>query len=117
MSSKRKSKFQTHGALDQDKPTTLDAIWGGTNELAKYGTLDEDEYKNQLSEMTRADLEAHARRVGLVPLPDSERLRKNLIREFQSYAAYLRQPAAAVKRAVPPQKVSKKVQSILNEGR
>jgi len=114
MPKSRKHTNEIHGAIDQDQPTNLEQIWGGYNELAKYGTLDEQEYTSQLDEMNRTDLEAHARKVGLVPIHDSARLKKNLIREFQTYAFYLRKPA---KNKPAPKAPSKSVQSILNEGR
>lgn len=110
----RKKLTETHAMIEQDEPTSLEAVWGGVNELSKYGTLDQGEYKTQLLEMNRTDLEAHARKIGLVPIPDTERLIKNLVREFESYAFYLRKP---LKVKPAPQKPTKDIQAILGEGR
>lgn len=103
---------QSNGNLDT-QPTTLDQIWGDTG-LSKYGTLDETEYTNQLSEMNKSDLFAHAATLGIMPIDNRERLVKSLLRNFKSYVASFQMP-----KALPgaPKAVSKEVSKILSEGR
>jgi hypothetical protein len=110
-------KHQTHGKVDDEKrqPTTLEQVWGGFNEMARYGTLDEQEYEQQLKEMNLTDLHAHARKLGFVPVDSVERLRGNLMREFRSYAAYLSKPVPDKK--TKPKNPSKEIDKILAEGR
>jgi hypothetical protein len=103
---------ETHGKVE-GAPTTLEQIWG-FNELAKYGTLDEAKYKEQVDEMNRTDLETHARRVGVVIVESSIRLKENLLKEFKNYVFYLRKPATQAK--TQPE-LSKEVKKILSEGR
>jgi len=104
---------QTHAKVPTQELTSLDQVWG-FNEISRFGTVDEATYKGRLSEMTRADLENHARAVGSIVLESSERLRDSLLRQFQAYVLSLRKPAPASK---APIKVSADVQKILNEGR
>ena len=54
--SKLQGLSQAHGK-DETKefqPTTLDQVWGDTG-LWKYNTMNEDEYKDQLKQMSKAD--------------------------------------------------------------
>ncbi len=113
MAKKRTPQFETHGQVDSDAPTNLEQIWG-YNELARYGTLDEKEYQGRLDEMNRTDLESHARAIGLVPIHDTTRLKKNLIREFQSFTVSLKKP---VQSKLAPKTPTKEVDAILKEGR
>jgi hypothetical protein len=103
---------ETHGKVE-GAPTTLEQVWG-YNELSKYGTLDENAYKQQVIEMNRTDLESHARRIGIVIVESSERLKENLIKEFKNYVIYLRKPITEAKSQpqLPPE-----VKKILSEGR
>lgn len=112
MSNNDKPLIETHGKVDNTQPTTLEQIWG-FNELAKYGTTDEAVYAEQLQNMNRTDLEAHARRVGEVIVEDSSRLRERLVRSFRAYVASLRRPV------LPKQEINltPEVKKILAEGR
>lgn len=113
MSDTQKPLVETHGAIEQMQPTLLEQVWGGFNELSKYGTMDEDEYNAQITDMNRPDLEAHARRVGVVIVESSERLRGKLLNEFRNYKFSLQRPA----QPKGPQIVSAEVRKILAEGR
>jgi len=104
---------QTHGKVETYQPTTLDQIWGDSG-LSKYGTMEEDVYANQLKDMNKADLQAHATKVGLVPVDDRERLTKRLMHEFKLYVSAYRHPAAKATAKTP---VSPEVAKILSEGR
>jgi hypothetical protein len=105
--------IEAHGKIESEKPTTLEQCWG-SNEMAKYGTINEQEYAAQIEEMNSTDLHAHARKVGVVVVESVARLRTNLLSEFRSYVTYLHAPAT---QASAPTKSSKEVQAILNEGR
>jgi hypothetical protein len=110
---KKLKKLETHGKVEDTKPTTLEQIWG-YNELSRYGTLDVAEYKNKLQDMTRADLENHARRLGVLVVESSARLREKLITEFKSYASLLRKPNVPTGGKV---NVTDAVKDVLAEGR
>ena len=108
-----KELTQIDGKNETFKPTTLDQIWGD-NGLTKYGTMDEDEYANQLKEMTKSDIQAHATKVGLVPVDDRERLVKRLMHEFKLYVSAYRHPSTT-----PPVQpnITPDVAKILSGGR
>ncbi len=72
---------QTHGKVDDFKPTTLDQIWGDDG-FSRYKTLNEDQYREFLSEMSKTDLRAHSHKVGVVPIDNRETLEKKLMAEF-----------------------------------
>ena len=93
--------------------TSLDQIWG-FSEISRYGTTDEGEYKLKIFDMTRADLENHARAVGCLVLESSERLRNELLKQFRAYILSLRKPASLPQGKI---KVSDAAQKVLNEGR
>lgn len=108
-----KKLIETHGKSDGG-PTMLEQVFGGFNEFSKYGTVNENEYDTQLKEMTRADLESHARKMGTIIHEDSVRIKNDLLKEFRNYVAYLRKPTS--KSSKQP-KISKDIKSILAEGR
>lgn len=108
----QKPILETHGK-DETVPTTLEQIWG-FNEMARYGTLDENEYRRQVQEMNRPDLESHARRVGVIIVESSARLQESLVKEFRSYVSLLRKPVNSIK-SNPD--ISEEVRKILAEGR
>lgn len=74
---------QTDGRV---KPTTLDQIWGDTG-LTKYKTLNVNEYEVYLDNLNMAEIQDHAREVGLMPIDSINRLKQTLIQEFKSYTA------------------------------
>jgi hypothetical protein len=106
--------MECHGKVETTQPTRLEQIWGGFNEMARYGTTDEGVYSAEVTEMNRSDLEAHARKVGVVIVEDSARLRDKLISEFRNYITYLNKPATVAKK---PEAPSEAVRKILAEGR
>jgi len=98
---KKKQIIEVTGKIDgkekiEKEPTMLEQIWG-FNELAKYGTNNEEEYSKKLNEMTRTDLETHARKVGVVILESTDRLKESLKKEFRSYYIYLYKPKTVIK--------------------
>ena len=106
---------QIHGKKESaSKPTTLDQIWGDTG-LWKYNTMNLDEYSDQLQEMTKTDLQAHATKIGLIPVDSREMLSQRLVREFKRHvSSYESRPE--VTRGTAGE-VSSEVKKILSEGR
>jgi len=112
---RKKSKLdnlsQTHGKVENRK-VTLDQIWGDDGKR-KYGTLDPVEYEEYLKGLSKSDLQAHAVKIGLIPIDDRETLRKRLKQEFVKYASQYRvRPDSSSNKPV-----SKSARDILSEGR
>ncbi|MAR66668.1 MAG: hypothetical protein CL833_05380 [Crocinitomicaceae bacterium] len=104
---------QTHGKQEY-KAITLDQIWGDDGS-SKYKTLDEEQYTQDLNEMSRTDLHAHASKVGLIPVENTDQLKKRLVNEFKKHVAQFRMPVEnASKKDL---KLSKEARKILEEGR
>ena len=112
MSKKNKldSLTQTHAQVES--PRTLDQIWGDSGQ-SKYGTLVLAEYQKYLKELTKSDLQAHAIKVGLIPIDNRETLVKRLEKEFNKHVS-LYQPAPITKNNI---KLSKTARDILEDGR
>ncbi len=66
------------------EPTSLDALFGGSG-LGKYSTSDTDEYINQLNNFNTAELRNHAIKIGLIPIVNINRLKKQLVTEFNKF--------------------------------
>ena len=108
-----KSLSQTHGKEEAGtRPTTLDQVWGDTG-LSKYGTMDESTYAEEISSMSKSDLQAHASTVGIIPIDNSEMLSQRLMREFRKYVASYNTPVEKKKGVA----LSKAAKAILSEGR
>ena len=108
-----KSLSQTHGKEEtKTRPTTLDQIWGDTG-ISKYGTMDEPTYAEEISSMSKSDLQAHASTVGIIPIDNREMLSQRLMREFRKYVASYNTPVERKKGI----KLSKEAKAILAEGR
>lgn len=112
---KKRNMKQIHGKEDSNSaPTTLDQIWGDTG-LWKYSTMNLSEYNEQLQEMTKTDLQAHATKIGLIPVDSREMLTQRLVREFKRHVtSYEDRSNAAVGGS---KKVSNSIRRILEEGR
>ena len=63
--------------------------------------------------MNKTDLQAHATKIGLVPIDDANALKKRLLREFVKHVNSFQVP----KSAKGSQAVSKKALKILGEGK
>jgi hypothetical protein len=115
MAKNKKPIIEIHGKVENQpyQHTLLEQIWG-TDTLSRYGTLDEQEYIHRIDNMTRADLEAHARQMGVVIVENSLRLKDKLIGEFKNYLALTRKP---VNQNYPQTKISEAAKKILSEGR
>tara|TARA_R100000008_G_C3566101_1_gene159227 strand:+ start:561 stop:965 length:405 start_codon:yes stop_codon:yes gene_type:complete len=108
-----KSMSQAHGKQETTEPTTLDQIWGDTG-LTKYNTLDEKEYINSLDDMTKSELQAHATKVGLIPVDNRETLKTRLLREFNKHTSSYKKPSMKASKKV---KLSPEIKKILSEGK
>jgi hypothetical protein len=108
----KKKIIEITGKEETFEPTTLDEIMG-FNQMSRYNTLSLEDYQKKLDEMNRADLEQEARYVGAIIVESTERLRANLVKEFNSYINSLRRP----KHISKPITISKEVEKILKEGR
>ena len=75
---KVKDMSQTHGKVEKPLYSTLEQIWGDTG-LSRYGTFDENEYAQELKNMTKSDIQAHANKLGLVPIDNRTELVKRLL--------------------------------------
>ena len=113
---KKKPIIETHGKVEEEKfePTLLEQVWGGDNSLSRYGTLNEEEYTKRVNEMTRADLESHARQMGVVIVENSPRLKEKLLGEFRSYLSLVRKP---ITHTYPKISLSDAAKKVLSEGR
>ena len=108
-----KSLSQTHGKEEAGtRPTTLDQVWGDTG-LSKYGTMDESTYAEEISSMSKSDLQAHASTVGIIPVDNREMLSQRLLREFRKYVASYNTPVEKKKGVA----LSKAAKAVLSEGR
>lgn len=103
---------QTHGKLENVQYKTLDQIWGD-NGSSKYKTTDIKEYTNFISEMNKSDLQAHANKIGLVPIDNRDMLTKRLIAEFKKFISTFNVPKN-VDNSVDLDKRSK---DVLSEGK
>jgi len=104
---------QTHAKEETQQITSLDEVWG-YNRNSRYQTIDEATYESSLKEMTRSDLENHARALGSIIVEDSGRIRNELMKLFRAYVLSLKKPAPSTASKI---KVTAEVQKILNEAR
>jgi len=108
-----KNLSQMHGKEEKFEPTTLDQIWGDDG-TSTYGTLNENQYANQVDEMNMSDLQAHASTVGIIPIDNRHTLRERLLREFRKHVSAYKKP---VQESTPITNLDKKAVKILSEGR
>jgi hypothetical protein len=107
---------QIDGKLEPKKinASTLEQIWGEDSGLAKYKTLDVEEYKVQLNEMNAADIRIHASKLGFMPIENTERLKGKLITEFIKHVSSYNKPSPSGSNG---KKISKEVLNILAEAK
>ena len=108
-----KNLSQTHGKEEKFEPTTLDQIWGDDGSSV-YGTMEETNYQGKIDEMNLSDLQAHASRVGIIPIDNRQTLRERLLREFRKHVSAYKKPKSP---SVPELHLNKEVMGILSEGR
>ena len=113
---KVKDMSQTHGKVEKPLYSTLEQIWGDTG-LSRYGTFDENEYAQELKNMTKSDIQAHANKLGLVPIDNRTELVKRLLKEFIYHKSkYSTIPADIQINNISPE-LSPEVRKILSEGK
>jgi len=104
---------QTHGQVETFRATTLAQILGDKG-MHKYKTVDLGEYTGRINGMNKADLQAHAAEVGLVPIDDRVRMSKRLVQEFQLHVSSFKHPST---KRLAPNPMSPEVAKILAGGR
>jgi hypothetical protein len=65
------------------EPTRMDTLFGAIQN--KYNTTDKQDYEKYINGMMVADLRNHAIKVGLIPSYNTDRLKKQLLVEFDKY--------------------------------
>ncbi len=65
-------------------PTTLDSLFGGAG-LGKYRTSNRESYAHELDDYNTAELRNHAINIGLIPIANINRLKKQLLIEFDKF--------------------------------
>lgn len=114
MKKNRKTVVETHGKDEQSiEPTLLEQVWSQVD-ISRYGTLIESEYMQRINQMTRADLETHARQMGVVVVENSFRLRDKLLAEFRGFVALINKPKIAPRSNF---KINDAALKVLSEGR
>jgi hypothetical protein len=103
---------QTHGKLENVQYKTLDQIWGD-NGSSKYKTTNIEEYTDFINEMNKSDLQAHANKIGLVPIDNRDMLTKRLLAEFKKFISTFNVP----KNIDNSVNLDKKSKDVLSEGK
>jgi|TARA_R100000329_G_scaffold90089_1_gene75444 hypothetical protein len=107
---------QAHGKVEKPLYTTLEQIWGDTG-ISKYGTFDENEYAEELTNMTKSDIQAHANKLGLVPIDNRTELTKRLMKEFIYHKSRYSTIPADIQVNNIDANLSPEVRKILSEGK
>jgi hypothetical protein len=86
----RKKKIQDLEQIDGKlnttivkEPTRMDVLFG--NLQNKYTTTNRQDYEKWLNSIIVADLRNHAVKIGLIPSYNTDRLKKQLLTEFDKY--------------------------------
>jgi hypothetical protein len=93
-------------------PGTLDQIMGES--ISIYSARTSEEYISQLAQMNQTDLQAHAYKVGLIPIEDRKVLVERLAQEFRTWAS--RQSAVNIQTSSNQLNITDEVRKILREG-
>jgi len=109
---------QIHGRDEEGKKykaVTMAQIWGDGGTGGKYKTLDEGEYKDYLSGLNRADLYKHATKIGLVPIDNTNLLKRRLIAEHKRHPSQYKHPLDDANQLSPEElaKMEERVKQIL----
>lgn len=87
----------------ESEPSTLDALFGGVG-LGKYKTLDREAYARELDDYNTAELRNHAITIGLIPVVNVNRLKKQLLVEFDKFSFGVRNNSKPRSRILSPDK-------------
>jgi len=94
-------------------PGSLDRIMGES--MSVYSATSPEEYISQLAEMNQTDIQAHAYKVGLIPIEDRRVLVDRLVKEFRLWASR-NSPVTNQVGALGMNDISDEVRKILREG-
>ena len=108
-----KELSQAHGKVEEFQPTTLDQIWGDDG-TSRYKTLDSDEYQEYMNGLAMADLQAHAVKIGLIPIDNATQLKKRLMTEFKKFTSNYKVPKKKINNNLD---LSKEARRTLSEGK
>lgn len=108
-----KNLSQAHGKEEKFEATTLEQIWGDDGSTT-YGTLNENQYANQLDDMNMSDLQTHASTVGIIPIDNRNTLRERLLRDFRKHVSSYKKPVHSPE---SPANLDSETTKILSEGR
>lgn len=92
---------------------SLDQIMGES--ISIYTASSAEEYISQLAEMNQTDIQAHAYKVGLIPVEDRRVLVERLVKEFRIWASR-HAPVTTNSQLVNSQDISSDIRKILREG-
>ena len=106
----------THAKEENFEPSTLDQVWGDTG-LGKYKTFDESIYRERLDNMAKTDLQAHATRVGLVPIDNRSTLTQRLMREFRKHINLFKPTNIKISKSIAKDSLPLGVRKTLDEGK
>ena len=104
---------QAHGKVEEYEPSTLEQIWGSDG-MDTYNTLDVGDYETQLNGMAKVDMQAHATKVGLIPIDNMDILKGRLIKQFKNHVNTYRKPK--IQKNNDP-RLTKELKNILGEGK
>ena len=110
---KMENMTQAHGKVEEFEPSTLEQIWGADG-MDTYNTLEVGEYEDQLKGMAKVDMQAHATKVGLIPIDNMDILKQRLVKQFKNHVATYRRPKQVKSNDL---RLSKEVKNILGEGK
>jgi len=110
---KMKNMTQAHGKVEEFEPSTLEQIWGADG-MDTYNTLEVGEYEDQLRGMAKVDMQAHATKVGLIPIDNMDILKQRLVKQFKNHVATYRRPKITKKN---DPRLTKEIKNILGEGK
>ena len=69
--------------------------------METYNTVDENEYLEQLNGMAKVDMQAHATKVGLIPIDNMDILKQRLVKQFKSHVNTYRKTITQRKKMTP----------------
>jgi hypothetical protein len=76
--------------------------------------VDESEYLEQLNGMAKVDMQAHATKVGLIPIDNMEMLKGRLVKQFKTHVNTYRKPITQTRK---DPRMTKEIRNILGEGK
>ena len=112
---KLKDMHQIDGKNEKYVKSSLSQVWGDDG-MQVYNTMNVGEYTDQLNQMSKADIQEHSIRLGVIPSDNLERLKKTLISQFNFHVAQYRVPQNPLAKS-NIKKLSKQAADILAEGR